>query len=423
MMDDIQGEIEKYLSKKNIYFHKFSDELKAHLKSLYPDLPTIKSQWYMLKNSVVEIPKCELTNCPQSAKWNERNNQFDAGCCADHNRRITSLKNFGTEHPNQSKKQQQKVKKLIQEKYGVDYITQTSKHKLNVKETIKEKYGVDNVLQLDEVRKKIKQTNLEKYGTEYPTANSEVRKKIQNTNLKRFGVKESLSSPEVRAKGHKTNREKYGSIFPMRNEELLEKRRQHIIDTYNSYSPLGVKEEDTEKYFHLNECIEFENNHLPYYYFFKEELVEKKPQIEWIKDQKIERMVKHTSIETINNELRDSFICANSLYSPDSVVRQNFGVFCGDELVAVFSGYEKDDYFEITRFVIKIGVGFEYNIIDAFLKHIDKNKSIIISFDRRFTSLNQPLLTDVGFEFVGGTEPKQHDNGLWDCGKIVFKTY
>ena len=423
MMDDIQGEIEKYLSKKNIYFHKFSDELKAHLKSLYPDLPTIKSQWYMLKNSVAEIPKCELTNCPQSAKWNERNNQFDAGCCADHNKKLTSLKHYGTEHPNQSKKQQQKVKKSIQEKYGVDYITQTSKHKQIVKETIKEKYGVDYILQVSTVRDKIKQTNLARYGVEHPTSNSEIREKVQQTNLKRFGVKESLSSPEVRAKGHKTNREKYGSIFPMRNEELLEKRRQYIIETYNAYSPLEPKEEDTEKYFHLNASIEAENNGQTYYYFFDEELHTKQAQVEWIKKPIFTSISETVNIESIDNECRDSFIHQNSLYPSDSFVRQNFGVFDDIELVAVFSGYEKDYYFEITRFVTKIGHGFNDNIIKLFLAHINKNKPIIISFDRRFTSLTQPLLIDAGFEFVGGTEPKQHENGLWDCGKIVFKTY
>lgn len=242
MIEKIQGEIEKYISKKNIYFHKFSDELQAYLKKQYPDLPTIKSQWYMLKNSLSVIPKCELPNCDISAKWNERNNQFDAGCCADHNKRLTSLKNFGTEHPNQSKKQQRKVKKLIREKYGVDYITQTTLHKDSVRDSVVEKYGVENVLRSPEVREKIKQTNLERYGVEHPTENPEIRAKVKLTNIKRYGVSESLASPEIRAKGNKTNIERYGSIFPMRNEELLEKRRNYIINKYDVYGVAGIKD-------------------------------------------------------------------------------------------------------------------------------------------------------------------------------------
>ncbi len=423
MMDKIQGEIEKYLSKKNIYFHNFSDELQTHLKSLYPDLPTIKSQWYMLKNGVSEIPKCELPNCNNSAKWNERNNQFDAGCCSDHNKRITSLKNFGTEHPNQSKKQQRKVKKSIREKYGVDYITQTALHKDSVRESVVEKYGVESVLQSPEVREKIKQTNLERYGVENPTENPEIRAKVQQTNLKRYGVKESLSSPEIRAKGNKTNLEKYGSIYPMRNEELLEKRRQYIIETYDAYSPNPQREADTEKYFHLNLRIEAENRGETYYYFFDDELETKQEQVAWVKNPKAERVVDVDAIDCIDNSARDVFIHKNSLYSQDSVVRQNFGLFAGNELVCIFSGYEKDEYFEITRFVTKIGIGFSQNIFVLILNHLKRNKPTIISFDRRFTPLNQPTLHDAGFEFIGGTEPKQNDVGFWDCGKLVYKAY
>jgi hypothetical protein len=242
MSPELQREIDKYLSKKNIYFSKFSLELQAHLELTYPSLPSIKARWFMLKHNLLSIPTCEYPKCIAPVKWNERKNHFDDGCCTDHIKRITSLKHFGTEHPNQSKKQQQKVKKSIHEKYGVDYITQTQKHKDSVKETVREKYGFDSVLQSPEIRDKIKNTMLERHGVEYAQQSDKLRSKTIETNIKHFGVEESLSSSTVRKKINKTNMEKFGSIFPMRNEELLEKRKQHIIEKYDAYSPISDPE-------------------------------------------------------------------------------------------------------------------------------------------------------------------------------------
>lgn len=264
MNQSIQKEIEKYFFKKNVYFHKFSDELIHYLFEKYPCVSTLKAKWYMLKNNLQHIPICAYTDCDMAVKWNEKNNKFDHGCCIDHNKRITSLKNHGTEHPNQSKKQQRKVKKSIQEKYGVDYITQTTKHRDSVKNTVKEKYGVDNVLQSAVIRHKIKKTNIERYGVENPTSNSEIREKVKQTNMKRYGVSESLASPKVRSKGNKTNIERYGSAFPMRNEVLLSRRRQTIIEKYDAYSPFADETIVTK----------FRNTHWKKYY--KEKLLHNK---------------------------------------------------------------------------------------------------------------------------------------------------
>lgn len=419
MTPELQREIEKYLSKKNVYYKNFSNELQVFLESNYPNLSSIKARWYMLKNGLTDIPICAFPDCNENAKWNDRNKSFDSGCCTDHIKRITSLSNFGTEHPNQSIKQQRKVKKSIRSKYGVDYITQTDIHKNSVKETVQEKYGVDNILQSSDIREKIKKTNINRYGFENPTSNIDVREKVKQTNLKKLGVEESLSSPEVRSKVYKTNLERYGSIFPMRNAELLAKRRESIIEKYDSYSPNEYKE-DKKKYYHLDKSIEAENKGDIYYYFFKNEIVDKKPQIDWVVNQQIIKIVADVEFKVISNEERDQFIVENSLYLKDSAIRKNFGVFADNEMVAIFSGYEKEDYFEITRFVVGIGVSFSKNIFKLFLKHINKSKSII-SFDRRFTPYNQPLLIECGFEFVGGTEPKQHSIEEWDCGKLVYK--
>lgn len=420
MHENIQNEINHYLSKKTIYYNKFSDMLIAYLEMTYPSFPTLKSRWFALKNEILEPPICALPRCSKNAQWSESKRRFDEGCCMDHKKRITSLRNFGTEHPNQSKKQQAKVKKSMREKYGVDYVTQSKRHKTSVRNGVRKKYGVDNVLQLPEVRDQIKKTNLERYGFEECMSSPSIREKAKQTNLKRYGAEESLSSPLIRERINKTNLERYGSIFPMRNAELLAKRQQHIIEKYDAYSPI-VRKESKKKYFHFDKSIESENNGETYFCFFEDEIREKQKQIEWVQNPFINRVISSIKFKKIKYETRDEFIVTNSLYSPDSEIRQNFGVYSGIELVAVFSGFEKEEYFEISRFVIKIGVGFDNNILIQFINYIDKNKPIIISFDRRFTPIHQPLLQNAGFDFVGGTEPKQYDELNWDCGKIVYK--
>lgn len=445
MTPKLQGEIEKYLSKKNPYYSRFSTELIDHLNTNYSYMPDIKSQWYMLKNNLTEddIPTCKLPKCDKKVKWNLKRSEFDKGCCSDHNKRITSIENFGTEHPNQSKKQQEKVKSSMRKTYGVDYITQTDKHKESVKKTVNKRYGVDSVFQAEDVRDKIRETNIERYGVEEVMSNPEIREKAKQTMLKRYGVEHSLSSPAIRAKVNKTNLERYGSIFPMKNDELLEKRMNYIVETYDSYSPI-VRKEDTNKYHYLDLIMEAENHGEVYHHFFDPELKHSSRQVKWIVDGEVDKVVGEIEFGNITFKDRDDFILKNSLYTKDSEIRQNMGVFSYGELVAVISGYENKTQYEITRFITKIGVKFEINVLGEFIEYLGIDKPIIITFDRRFTSINQPELEELGFEFVGGTEPnlfyvsddeiinvrnktllERADLNefiqIYDCGKLVFK--
>ena len=447
MTPELKREIDKYLSKTNPYYSRFSQELKDFLEKEFPTLPTIKARWTLYKQGLTEddIPTCLFPNCKKKVNWNKRKNKFNHGCCLDHNKRITSLKNFGTEHPNQNKKQLEKVKKSVREKYGVDYVTQTEEHNKSRRATNLKKYGSEEVTSSTIIRDKIKKTNLEKFGKEHPLSHPDVREKIRKTNLERFGVESSLSSPKVREKINKTNLNKYGSIFPMRNEELLEKRRNNIIEKYDSYSAKERKD-NSFKYYHLDKSIEAENNNKTYYHFFVSEILKKQKQISWIKERIILKSVGLLEFKDISYEESTNFIEENSLYSNDSEIRQFFGIYSGSELVGIVSGCDKTEYYEITRFVTKIGYNFLNNPYKEFLKYIKIDKPILITFERRFTPIKQPLLEEAGFEFIGGTEPTMfyvndctiinstHKRLLktvdlkdfkkeWDCGKLVFKKF
>lgn len=239
MTKDLQREIDNYLSKQNPYYNKFSMDLLNYLELTYPSLPNTKSKWLMLKNNMTEldIPVCGLNYCNEKSKWNIRTNKFDTGCSMNHIKRLTSIKNFGTEHPNQNKKQIEKVKKSVKEKYGVDSIAKLDSTKQKIKDTTRAKYGVDSITQLTTTKEKIKITMLERHGVEYAQQSEAIRGRTKETNLRRFGVEEALSNPTIRAKGHETNLERYGSIFPMKNEDIKAKKLNTIIERYDSYSP------------------------------------------------------------------------------------------------------------------------------------------------------------------------------------------
>lgn len=196
----------------------------------------------MIKHNLIKTPLCQYKGCDKFSRWNEKLVEFDHGCDKLHNQRLTSIKNFGTEHPNQNKKQVQQMKKTIMEQYGVTSSLLVSATKEKTKKTNLERYGTEEAGASQIVRDRAKATNLERRGVEESFASKEVQEKSRQTNLEKRGVKYSLACPKVRAKGNKTNLEKYGNIYPMRNEELLERRRQTVIDRYDAYGVQGVPE-------------------------------------------------------------------------------------------------------------------------------------------------------------------------------------
>jgi len=241
MNELLEKEILHYLSKKNIYYKQFSNELVVYLSTLYPNL-SLKAQWYLYSHNITDLPICEYDGCNNYVKFNEKKKVLDKGCCKTHNQKITFKVNYGEEHPLKNKKQLLKLKNSVKEKYGVDSIAQLETTKQKIKETTKEKYGVNSIAELTATKTKSRKTMLLKYGVEFAQQSKQIREKTHQTNLSKFGVTEPLTDSKFRERAHQTNIDKYGSIFPMRNKELLAKRLETVIDKYDSYSPLGNPE-------------------------------------------------------------------------------------------------------------------------------------------------------------------------------------
>lgn len=84
-------------------------------------------------------------------------------------KKMTSLANYGTEHPRQN----------------VEYVD-------SLKQQFLEKYGTTSPGRTEAANKKRIESNLRKYGTTNPAASKSVRNKIEKTNLEKYGVKTAL---------------------------------------------------------------------------------------------------------------------------------------------------------------------------------------------------------------------------------------
>lgn len=123
----------------------------------------------------IDRPKCKT--CGGNVKFYSFSKGYSSFCsnsCAQKNKEIidkkkkTSLKRYGTEHPNRLKEVKDKIKKTNLIKYGFDSHNSSQEIKNKKKNTYIKKYGVDNPLKIEAIKNKVKNTNLERYGNENP---------------------------------------------------------------------------------------------------------------------------------------------------------------------------------------------------------------------------------------------------------------
>lgn len=157
------------------------------------------------------------------------------------------LKKYGVEHPLQSYKVRDKIKKTNLSKYGVEYALQNPKIRGKGRDTNLKKYGVEYSMQNPGVKMKAKQTFFKKYGVENPLQSPEIKARIKKTNLDKYGFENPFYNPEIQARARvrakETNLERYGFEHHMQNSEVQARVRQTIIDgNYASKGELEIRE-------------------------------------------------------------------------------------------------------------------------------------------------------------------------------------
>lgn len=138
---------------------------------------------------------CGEERCVEYCQYIDQIHHFgDYACgkCRYQHTKITNMKIYGVENPQQVEEFKQKSVETCVQKYGVSNPMQSSEIVKNSQRTNTSRYGVPAPLQNEEIKNKVKQTNLKKYGCENVSQNTEIRNKINKTYFKNNSQKISF---------------------------------------------------------------------------------------------------------------------------------------------------------------------------------------------------------------------------------------
>lgn len=156
----------------------------------------------------------------------------------------TSMKHYGTKHPNQNKEQLALIQQTLMNKYGVTNASQIDGVQEKVEQTNLKRFGVKRPQILQSLKDKTKETNIERYGGIAPACNENIKLKMQQTCLDRYGVKNAFQSEEKKKKIRETNKLKYGAEHFQQSEIFLRPIFEKRIEKLSKYMiPLFTFEE------------------------------------------------------------------------------------------------------------------------------------------------------------------------------------
>ena len=144
----------------------------SYLHDHYGGIP-FAQKIYLFYHNLPEPPKCRCGKPTEFLGYKRGYREFCSYSCMNgckdiqERKKATSLKNWGTTNPMQSKEVRDRLQATNQERYGVD-----------------------NTFQSKELMNKAKVTCKERYGTEYANQSEEVKQKILNS--KRAGIMDKI---------------------------------------------------------------------------------------------------------------------------------------------------------------------------------------------------------------------------------------
>ena len=240
-----------------------SEEILNYLKNRFNDSESIQETLYRIKYKIYKKPLCEKCNKPISFSLSKNYGHFNRFCS-----RSCQIDN-------------DKIKRVIKEKYNVDNISQLDFVKEKVKKTNLNRYGIINVFNTkerieksintrkenkEELINKIKETNIKKYGVDNVAKNKYIKEKTKETNIKKYGkvswtqtedgknkLSKIVSSKEVQEKINNTKRKNNSfnkstpedESYELLKEKFNEVKRQYKGDKYPFAADFYIPSIDT----------------------------------------------------------------------------------------------------------------------------------------------------------------------------------
>ena len=194
----------KYYTDKGYKFTKIGDVFEVDIK----DLPL--NSHYKVK-IICDVCGKEIE---RTFQWYNKlhDDMFGDTCnkCKNIKSKVTNLKKYGCENPQQNQSIKEKTKATMKKKYGVEYPLQYASFLETQKDTVSKYFGVDNIFKSD----KFKQD-------------------VIDLNMKKYGVENYAQTEEYKEKSKKTCNEKYGCDFAGQAQEVIAKRVQTLYNNNN----------------------------------------------------------------------------------------------------------------------------------------------------------------------------------------------
>lgn len=156
------------------------------------------------------------------------------------------IRNYGVVHPMQSKLIQEKYRKTMIQNHGVKYPFQSEFIKEKSKQTCKEKYGCESSNQIEEFKEKKRKTCFSHFRVNYPSQSKVVKEKSKQTCRKKYNVDYPTQCEKIKEKSKQTCREKYGVEHPFQSKIIQEKSKQTCREKYGVEN-IGCLKEVKEK--------------------------------------------------------------------------------------------------------------------------------------------------------------------------------
>jgi hypothetical protein len=243
-METDNKDLYKYGSNK---IKELSIDLWNKINDILFDI-TFKEKFYLLENSLFELPKCE---CGNSVKFIDMINGYREFCsrrCMYDSRKLkekrkeTCIEKWGVDNPSKSNQVKKKVIKTNIDKFGHEWATKSDDIKNKIKDKFIENWGVDNPSKVKKVRDKAKETMLERFGVEHAMHSDDIKNKIKDRFIENWGVDNPSKVKEVRDKAKETMLERFGVEYPLQNIEIFNKSKSTLFNNWGVTSPLLNKE-------------------------------------------------------------------------------------------------------------------------------------------------------------------------------------
>jgi hypothetical protein len=256
-MDSENIGLYKYGSKK---IKELNLDLWEKINNVLFDV-SFKEKFYIIENSLIDIPKCECGNSVKFIDMMKGYREFCSRRCMydsekiKNKRKDTCVDKYGVDNPSKVKEVRDKVISTNLDKFGHEWATKSEDIKIIIKDKFIEKYGVDNPSKVKEVRDKVKMTMLDRYGVEYAMHSDEIKNKVVDKFIDKYNVDNPSKVKEVRDKAKMTMLDRYGVEYAMQNKSIKDKCKKNSIEKYGVDNPLKsnkirekIKKTNVEKY-------------------------------------------------------------------------------------------------------------------------------------------------------------------------------